>query len=290
VIPIPMKRDPPPLPRISALYQRFPNNNHVIQIHLRAIGVAILPLTSRLLNHSCSPNAVLRYTLSASQKPRAEVVTIREISEGEEVSIPYLDPAISYPERQSRLKEIYGFNCSCKLCAIQSPMDIHPIDGSEVLGIVSALEPALHRFAFGEGIAADFQLPEEQLSVRLPKDFQPLMADPVLSVLTTKFGFASDEGPFEVAMTTGRTIFAIYLCIYPPYFPQIGFHLLEMAKVAWNEFTKENKRDDVETANTYLTIARKILDVYGREGDSGGPLDEANDLLELIRSSEEQEE
>lgn len=63
-----------------------------------------------------------------------------------------------------------------------------------------------------------------------------------------------------------------------------------MAKVAWNEFTKENKRDDVETANTYLTIARKILDVYGREGDSGGPLDEANDLLELIRSSEEQEE
>lgn len=101
-------------------------------------------------------------------------------------------------------------------------MDIHPIDGSEVLGIVSALEPALHRFAFGEGIAADFQLPEEQLSVRLPKDFQPLMADPVLSVLTTKFGFASDEGPFEVAMTTGRTIFAIYLCIYPPYFPQIG--------------------------------------------------------------------
>ena len=63
-----------------------------------------------------------------------------------------------------------------------------------------------------------------------------------------------------------------------------------MAKVAWNEFTKENKRDDVETANTYLTIARDILDVYGREGDSGGPLDEANDLLELIRSSEEQEE
>lgn len=101
-------------------------------------------------------------------------------------------------------------------------MDIHPVDGSEALGIVNALEPGLHKFAFGDGIAADFQLPEEQLSVRLPKDFQPLMDDPVLSVLTMKFSIASDEGPFEIAMTTGRTIFAIYLCIYPPYFPQIG--------------------------------------------------------------------
>jgi len=87
---IPMKRvDPSLLSRVPALYQRFPNNNHVIQIHLRAIGVAILPLTSRLLNHSCSPNAVLRYILSPSQKPLAEVVAIREISEGEEVRLPF---------------------------------------------------------------------------------------------------------------------------------------------------------------------------------------------------------
>ena len=87
---VPMRRvDSPLLSRVPALYQRFPNNNHVIQIHLRAIGVAILPRTSRLLNHSCSPNAVLRYILSASQKPQAEVVTIREISEGEEVDYPF---------------------------------------------------------------------------------------------------------------------------------------------------------------------------------------------------------
>ena len=80
----------PLLSRAHELYQRFPNNNHVIQINLRAIGVAILPLTSRLLNHSCTPNTVLRYILSESQKPRAEVVTIREISEGEEVRLPLL--------------------------------------------------------------------------------------------------------------------------------------------------------------------------------------------------------
>ena len=90
---IPMKRlDPSLRSRAPALYRRFPNNNHVIPIHLRGIGVAILPLMSRLLNHSCSPNAVLRYILSASQRPRAEVVAIREISEGEEVRVTINSP------------------------------------------------------------------------------------------------------------------------------------------------------------------------------------------------------
>jgi len=101
LLPSPLELEPPPvipmrrldsslLSRVPMLYRRFSNNNHVIPIHLRGIGVGILPLTSRLLNHSCSPNAVLRYILSASQRPRAEVVAIREISEGEEVRLPYL--------------------------------------------------------------------------------------------------------------------------------------------------------------------------------------------------------
>ena len=101
-------------------------------------------------------------------------------------------------------------------------MDIHPVDVPDVLGLVDSLEPALHQFAFGEGITTDFQLPEEQLCVKLPEDLQPLMDASVLSVLTARFRLASDEGPLEVAMTTGKTILAIYLCIYPAYYPQIG--------------------------------------------------------------------
>ena len=60
-----------------------------------------------------------------------------------------------------------------------------------------------------------------------------------------------------------------------------------MAKVAWNKYLGENRREDLEIAGIYLTISRQILDVYGREGDSGGPLDEANTLLGLIRSEEQ---
>jgi hypothetical protein len=58
---------------------------------------------------------------------------------------------------------------------------------------------------------------------KLPEDLQPLMDDSVLSVLTKRFSLASDEGPFEVAMTTGKTILAIYLCIYPALLPPDRF-------------------------------------------------------------------
>jgi len=101
-------------------------------------------------------------------------------------------------------------------------MDIHPVNAPEVWALVDSLEPALRRFAFGEGITTDFQLPEEQLCVKLPEELQPLMDASVLSVLTAKFRLASDEAPLEVAMATGETVLAIYLCIYPAYYPQIG--------------------------------------------------------------------
>ena len=61
-----------------------------------------------------------------------------------------------------------------------------------------------------------------------------------------------------------------------------------MAKVAWNKYLGEKKREDLEIANIYLTASRKILDVYGREGDSDGPLDEADTLFGLIRSEGEE--
>lgn len=106
---------------------------------------------------------------------------------------------------------------------MQSPMDIHPVDEPKALALVSSLEAKLHRFAFGErGITADFQLPTEQLCFELPRDLQPLMDDSILSVLTKRFSLAPDEHLFGLAMTTGKTVLAIYLCIYPPHFPQIG--------------------------------------------------------------------
>lgn len=120
--------------------------------------------------------------------------------------------------------ETYGFDCSCKLCTAQSTMGILPVEASQVLDFVRPHEDSLHQFAFGEGITADFRLPEEQLCFKLPECFQPLMDDTILAALTERFSVASAESLFELAMSTGKTILAIYFCIYPPYFPQTGPH------------------------------------------------------------------
>lgn len=101
-------------------------------------------------------------------------------------------------------------------------MDIHHLDAADALSLVNTLESQLHQFAFPEGITADFKLPEGQLSVRIPRELEPLLDVSVLSNLMERFSLVSDEGPFEVAMSTGKTVFAIHLCIYPPYYPQIG--------------------------------------------------------------------
>lgn len=61
-----------------------------------------------------------------------------------------------------------------------------------------------------------------------------------------------------------------------------------MAKVTWNHYTKEKSLEHLEIASVYLTLARQILDVYGREGDSNGPLDEADTLLGWIRAERQE--
>ena len=51
-----------------------------------------------------------------------------------------------------------------------------------------------------------------------------------------------------------------------------GMHLLELAKVVWNDIVK-NGEDRVKrrTARNYATAARGVLSVFGEEGDEGGP-------------------
>lgn len=71
---------------LDELFSRFGNNNFAIHSHLVSIAHGIFPLASRLFNHSCVPNAVARYVLEKSKPPCMEVVALRTIQEGDEVS------------------------------------------------------------------------------------------------------------------------------------------------------------------------------------------------------------
>ena len=76
---------PPSAEHVGDLYSRFGNNNFVVHSHLTPIGHGIFPLASRLFNHSCTPNAAVKFIITANQPVRMEVVALREIAMNEEV-------------------------------------------------------------------------------------------------------------------------------------------------------------------------------------------------------------
>lgn len=75
-----------------------------------------LYLTQSKINHSCNPNAEIRFPFSNNV---LQVVALRDISENEEICISYLDECQLNRSRHSRqkyLEENYLFSCECEKC------------------------------------------------------------------------------------------------------------------------------------------------------------------------------
>ena len=94
------------------------------------IGVILHPLPA-LINHSCSPNAYIRFDTVPPPPPPGAIVTrpdrlphttisihaLEPIKSGSEIFVPYIDVTIPRSNRQSELSSQYFFTCSCSLCA-----------------------------------------------------------------------------------------------------------------------------------------------------------------------------
>ncbi|KXS16376.1 SET domain-containing protein [Gonapodya prolifera JEL478] len=88
--------------------------------NLQTVGSALFPLAS-MLNHSCAPNAAVAFSASPEHHaPLIHVLADRDIAEGEEVTISYVDPdGGDYKigdERRMWLEWAYGFKCRCPRC------------------------------------------------------------------------------------------------------------------------------------------------------------------------------
>jgi hypothetical protein len=70
------------------------------------------------INHSCAPNALFRWN---EEMFAAEVRALRPIARGEEVTMCYVPELEGYASRQARLRDAYGFTCTCELCARPAP-------------------------------------------------------------------------------------------------------------------------------------------------------------------------
>ncbi|KAJ7175867.1 hypothetical protein C8R46DRAFT_1174602 [Mycena filopes] len=105
----------------------------------------------------------------------------------------------------------------------------------------------------------------------------PIPTPPTDADVAETFRNASHDGPHALALSSGQTLLALYRLIYPPNYPQIGMHLLELAKTSWN-YESVVKRE----CRTYLNKAKEILQILGPEGDEDGPQAEINTLESVL--------
>ncbi|RDX42519.1 SET domain-containing protein [Lentinus brumalis] len=271
------------------LYARFGNNNFVLHSHLNSYGHGIFPLASRLFNHSCVPNGACKYIIRPTEPVTMEVIALYEIAEGEEITIPYLDPALPYRTREEALRANYEFRCDCRLCAFQrkiEPVHAPPSRGTPEL---KEAEATLRSFSLGD-ISQEVRIPTAPgLFERLPEELYPIFHESYLPSLSEQFSKASHEGPYADAVETGLTLLAFYVVVYPPNYPQIGMHALELAKTLWNlictdpdALTGATEQQLVKHTKSALDFAASVLQNYGPEGDDGGPLEEIRVLTELL--------
>ncbi|KAF8073697.1 hypothetical protein FPV67DRAFT_761319 [Lyophyllum atratum] len=282
-IPIPNLKPTISLQIARDLYSRFGNNNFAIHSHLTTIGHGVFPLASRLFNHSCSPNAAAKYVFKPKGGVMMEVVALRDISSDEEICLPYLDPAL-LQSRQQIFDFTYGFRCTCASCQEMEHLgDIPtPPTSSEDL---SSVAKALRNFL---GLHQPLKVLPRKPREAVPRLLLCVFHETYLSNLSETFSKSSHEGDYELALDVGVTLLGAYIMIYPPNYPQIGLHLLELAKTAWNMLISSGEANtDIAQATTeriqgFLDLGRKVLMVYGSEGDEEGPLLEVETLQSLL--------
>ncbi|KAH7915857.1 hypothetical protein BJ138DRAFT_1141031 [Hygrophoropsis aurantiaca] len=278
---------------LDALYARCGNNNFTIHSHLTTIAHGVFPLASRLFNHSCLPNAAAKVIIEPSQAISLNIIALRDIAVGEEICIPYLDPAL-LQTRQQIFQLTYGFTCSCPSCIMMENIGrLPPLPESE--NELGALNTALRHFVFPswEHDASEILLPAKPFT-EIPRSLFPVLHESYLTQLSESFSSTSHDGPSDTALDVGLTLLALYALIYPPNYPQIGMHSLEMAKTAWNASIIAERNEsrfgtaavDLEKkAQLYLRLSSEILNVFGPEGDPGGPLEEISVLQSLIHEN-----
>lgn len=106
------------------------NSFSLSSTHAENIGVSISPITA-LINHSCSPNAVVVFPNRptphsspsfiapsdiSSTRQFMQVIAIRPILPGEEILTSYIDLSLPLRMRIADLKERYYFDCDCSAC------------------------------------------------------------------------------------------------------------------------------------------------------------------------------
>eukprot|EP00045_Choanoeca_perplexa_P002828 m.26894 g.26894 ORF g.26894 m.26894 type:complete len:410 (+) comp11727_c0_seq1:219-1448(+) len=90
-------------------------------------------LVASFFNHSCQPNCVHYADINATEPTDASFTTlvlraVRDIAQGEELTLAYVELATEYSVRQDLLLSHYGFACDCSHCESENgATQPHPV-------------------------------------------------------------------------------------------------------------------------------------------------------------------
>lgn len=96
----------------TALQKLSANAFTMVDDDFTTCGIAIYGEASAI-NHSCLPTAMQRFTPSGD----LQILVVRPLRAGQEVTIAYFDPTIPRARRQKQALSSYGFYCLCPRCA-----------------------------------------------------------------------------------------------------------------------------------------------------------------------------
>jgi hypothetical protein len=108
-----------PMATAAALIYQVRTNAAEVSRGGKKVGCALSVLMG-WHNHDCTPSAVANVTADGAVTVRA----LRDIAEGEEVTISYVDARKSVDERRKTLALHYGFECKCARCVDENHAEL----------------------------------------------------------------------------------------------------------------------------------------------------------------------
>ncbi|XP_076859669.1 histone-lysine N-methyltransferase SMYD1b isoform X1 [Brachyhypopomus gauderio] len=217
---------------------------------LHAVGVGLFPNLC-LVNHDCWPNCTVILnngnhstvnTLYHTQK-RIELRALGKISEGEELTVAYVDYLNLSKDRKEMLKQQYFFDCTCEHCTNQIKDDLKMagavVDGVQVpeekvkevteysLEMMKKSEKARLEANYNEVVKICRECVEKQENVLADSHIYQLKMWSTLSEVLSYLQF------FEEAAMYARKMVEGYMKLYHPNNAQLGMAMMRAGVTHW---------------------------------------------------------
>eukprot|EP00928_Gymnodinium_smaydae_P031827 TRINITY_DN23234_c0_g1_i3.p1 TRINITY_DN23234_c0_g1~~TRINITY_DN23234_c0_g1_i3.p1 ORF type:complete len:482 (-),score=119.45 TRINITY_DN23234_c0_g1_i3:191-1636(-) len=251
---------------VTQTLSKFRNNNFAVVDDLFAsIGAGVFPLGASL-NHSCAPNCLLTYTLRPGQTPMQTIRAMEHVAEGDELTHSYVELAYPAWKRQALLRESYGFDCACTLCAgdgraaldaslVAEASGEAAVASEEFCGVgcplpaaapnatrsaaLARAEELVARAAAEEDASTELQMLHEAISLR--ESWLHARHLDVVSAHAAALTAAMAAEAWEAAERHCQYLVDQYALVYPSWHPIAGLQLFTLAEL-------KDRRGDVPGA------------------------------------------